>query len=199
MEIWKKIKGYNDYFVSDKGRIKSIKSGEERILKPTVDSQGKYLLICLSKKGKVKLHLVHRLVAEAFKKNEKGLPQVNHIDLNKQNNSIDNLEWVSASENSKHAYKNGVIKIPTYKGKFGKEHNKSLAVVMRKPDGTEETYYSLAEFKRKTGGDSTSICWAKNHANLPYTFHRGFLRGWMLLDYFKPYKNKEDECLINTF
>jgi hypothetical protein len=192
-EVWKNIEGYKDYYVSNMGRVKSTKNGNKKIIKQKADSLGKYLLVSLCKDGFVKSCLVHRLVAKAFLKNKNKFPQVNHKDLNKKNNRVDNLEWVTASENSKHAYKNGVINIPTYKGRFGKQHNKSIAVIMKKPDGEKEIYYSYSEFKRKTGGDHTSICWAKNHNQLPYLFHRGFLKGWTLVDFFKPYKSKLDD------
>lgn len=66
----------------------------------------------LYKNGKEKLLRVHRLVAMAFLPNPNNLPQVNHKDGNKQNNSVDNLEWCEQSDNMKHAYKNG-LQIPS--------------------------------------------------------------------------------------
>ena len=65
-----------------------------------------YLSIGLSKNNKQKKFKVHRLVAQAFIPNPNNYPQVNHIDGNKKNNNIENLEWVTAKENTKHAIKN---------------------------------------------------------------------------------------------
>lgn len=101
-EIWKDIKGYEGlYQVSNLGRIKSLSRWkqnykkliyiEERILKQGFN--GKYYHVRLSKEGKTKTYLVHKLVAEAFIPNPNNLPQVNHKDENKENNRADNLEW----------------------------------------------------------------------------------------------------------
>lgn len=70
----------------------------------------KYLIITLNNKKK-KTFKVHRLVAEHFIPNLQNKPCVNHIDGNKQNNNVNNLEWVTPSENMLHAYKKGLIKI----------------------------------------------------------------------------------------
>jgi hypothetical protein len=69
-----------------------------------------YFRVQLWSGGFVKHHLVHRLVANAFITNPDGKPQVNHIDGNKKNNNVENLEWVTQSENQIHAYKLGLQK-----------------------------------------------------------------------------------------
>ena len=98
-EIWKDKKDYEGlYMVSNWGRVKSIKFGKERILKPVTNSSG-YLLVNLCKDGKVKAFTVHRLVAEAFLPNPHNYPCVNHKDENKQNNNVDNLEWCTHEYN----------------------------------------------------------------------------------------------------
>lgn len=105
MEIWKDIKNYEGlYQVSNLGNVKSlpkmhgIRKGNEKILKPTINSKG-YLRVQLSKNKSIKQCLVHRLVAETFIENIDNLPQINHIDKNKLNNKIDNLEWCSCQYN----------------------------------------------------------------------------------------------------
>lgn len=94
-EIWKKIEDY-DYIVSNFGRIKNLKNNN--FLKPQ-DNRNGYLKVCLSKHGKVKQFLMHRLVAELFIDNPNNLPQVNHKDENKKNNNFSNLEWCTKKYN----------------------------------------------------------------------------------------------------
>ena len=91
-EIWKPIKDFEYYFISNFGRVKSTKFGKERILKLTKDKDG-YLIVNLYKNNKSKTFKVHRLVAEVFLPNPYNLPQVNHKDENPQNNIVTNLEW----------------------------------------------------------------------------------------------------------
>ena len=101
MEYWKEIKGTDGkYFVSNYGRVKSyVKYSDGRLLKPFKINSG-YLSIDL---GNIKRYTVHRLVAETFIDNPLNYREVNHIDGDKLNNSIDNLEWCSPKMNMKHA------------------------------------------------------------------------------------------------
>ena len=99
-EIWCPIKGYEGlYEVSDKGRVKSLKFGKERILKPVRNTCG-YLQVSLYKKGEMKPYRIHRLVAKTFIPNPDNLPQVNHIDENPSNNKSENLEWCDQKYNN---------------------------------------------------------------------------------------------------
>lgn len=194
--MWKTIEGYNDYKISSEGKIISFKNGKEIIRKPHFDSRKKYLIVSLSKDGNVKNFLVHRLVAETFLGKREKKYEVNHKNLDKTDNRVSNLEWVTRKENMRHAKLNGVMTDPpTFKGKFGKEHNKSIAYVMRAPNGIESIYYSGYEFKRITGLDNTSLTWAALHSKnkLPHCFTKGKLKGWILLKTFKPYKSKKFE------
>ena len=104
-EIWANIKDYEDYQVSNLGRIRSYKNNKVIILKGWIQNTG-YLTITLNNKK----YSVHRLVAETFIHKEKGKDYVNHIDGNKLNNCVDNLEWCTCKENIQHAYKIGLIK-----------------------------------------------------------------------------------------
>jgi len=79
-----------------------------RWLKECVD-RGEYAYVCLFKDGKRKNCKVHRIVAEAFLFDQK--PQVNHLDGNKLNNDVSNLEWATAKENKQHAFKTGLTKM----------------------------------------------------------------------------------------
>lgn len=101
-EIWKDIKGYEGkYQVSNYGSVKTLnyrRTGTARLLIPKNDKG--YLAVGLYKNGKRKMFLIHRLVAEAFIPNPENLPQVNHIDEDKTNNYVENLEWCTQSYNN---------------------------------------------------------------------------------------------------
>lgn len=96
MVNWKKLKGYTNYSVSTDGQIRNDKTG--RIYKTWLDSNG-YPSLHLGKD----IRRVHKLVAETFIENPLNLPEVNHIDGNKQNNHKPNLEWCTHSENILHS------------------------------------------------------------------------------------------------
>ena len=103
-EEWRPIKGYEGlYEASNMGRVKSLHSGEEVVLKQAEYTNG-YMGATLSKDGTANRKLVHRLVAIAFIKNPNNYECVNHKDGNKKNNTVDNLEWCTRSYNAKHAY-----------------------------------------------------------------------------------------------
>lgn len=108
MEIWKDIKGYESlYQVSNLGRVKSLhvkmkQYNEEGIKKPRANPPSYYYQVWLEHNGKGELRRVSRLVAEAFIPNPLNLPQVNHKDMNRQNDCVDNLEWCTQSQNMRH-------------------------------------------------------------------------------------------------
>ena len=117
-EIWKDIKKFPKYQISNYGNIKNKKTN--KILKTYKNSL--YINIKLYKDDK-KSHRVnlHRLIAETFIPNPYNLPCVNHKDGNKKNNNIENLEWCTYSYNTKEAFRLGIQK--TWCGtKFGKDH-----------------------------------------------------------------------------
>lgn len=101
-EIWKEIESDKNYMISNKGSVYSKRTG--KILSGEVTKKG-YIRVALTNH---KRYLVHVLVAKAFLPNPENKPQVNHIDGNKSNNNVSNLEWNTQSENMKHAYKTGL-------------------------------------------------------------------------------------------
>ena len=106
-EIWRIIKGFEDYEISNTGRVKSHKHGREVILKQRVSHDG-YVWYNLCMNGKQYTKRANRLVAEAFVNNPENKPTVNHIDGDKSNNNADNLEWATREEQMQHAYANGL-------------------------------------------------------------------------------------------
>ena len=106
MEIWRDIDGYNGmYQISNKGRVKSLYNGSERILKLWDNGRG-YLRVYLTKENTSKYIRVHRLVARAFIPNPHNLPEVNHKDENKKNNYVENLEWCDRRYNVNYGSRN---------------------------------------------------------------------------------------------
>lgn len=107
-EEWKELKeSQGKYLISNYGRVKSLKFGREKILKTRKTHDG-YLWYSLSFQGKAKTMRAHRLVAEYFIDNPFNKPTVNHIDGNKENNRVDNLEWSTLKEQMQHAYSNNL-------------------------------------------------------------------------------------------
>lgn len=148
-EVWKDIQGYEGkYQVSNLGRVKSLaryrkNNGnsqtfqEERILKQSINNCG-YCIVELSFEGKRKRYSVHRLVANAFVKNDEGKEQVNHKDENKQNNYADNLEWCTCKENTNYGSHNKRMAI-----------TKGTAVVRIDENGNCKEFYGISEAARQ--------------------------------------------------
>lgn len=112
MEKWKQIEGYRSYYVSESGKVRTKDynhTGKGKLLVTFKNCYG-YMAVNLMQDGKRSRHLVHRLVAMAFKKSTWfPMATVNHMDLNKENNHYSNLEWVTVQENLKHGHRNGAI------------------------------------------------------------------------------------------
>ena len=100
--VFKKIEGYDDYLIRGNGDVYSLKGKRARKLKPGKRHKNKdYLSVILYKDNKLKNYLVHRLVAQAFIPNPYGFDTVDHIDGNKKNNCISNLQWLSRGDNAR--------------------------------------------------------------------------------------------------
>lgn len=147
-----RIKDYEDYSVSKTGNVYSHKFGKKIKMKPKYSRD--YLQVGFWINGKQTWKLVHRLVAEAFIPNSDNKPQVNHINGDKTDNRVENLEWVTASENELHAYRVlGKIGIkPENSGRQKKE-----VVQFDKKGCFISEYESIGEASRESGVDQSSI------------------------------------------
>ena len=107
-EIWRDVVGYEGiYQVSNMGRMKSIIWRCARLINPCLHTGG-YLILGLYKDGKRRNHYLHVLVAQAFIPNPDNKLQINHIDGDKTNNHVENLEWTTRKENIQHSWKIGL-------------------------------------------------------------------------------------------
>ena len=114
--VVKQIEGHPNYFVDITGRVWSKKRGSLRLLKATDNTCG-YVFVHLCKNGSRKTFCIHKLVAQNFLPPRhgkygqgRGKYQINHIDGNKLNNSVENLEWCTPKENIRHALDKGLKK-----------------------------------------------------------------------------------------
>ena len=123
IEIWKVIPQFNRYEISNFSRVRNIKTS--RILKPGINSKN-YICVRLYNEFTNKSFLLHRLIALAFIPKIKGKNIINHIDNNTLNNNINNLEWVTSSENLIHSYKTNGRKQLT-----GEKHPKSKLSIIK--------------------------------------------------------------------
>lgn len=168
-EIWKDIKGYEGkYQVSNLGRVKSLKRYKRygntiKLYEDIILKQGKvynYSIVNLCKNKTIKNFRVHRLVAQAFIPNPQNKQQVNHIDGNRQNNNVKNLEWCTSKENITHSYKK-LNRQPNkpWLNKFGKENPNSKIVyqINKSTNDIISVFYGISEAYRKTGVNRASI------------------------------------------
>lgn len=177
-EIWKDIKGYEGkYQVSNLGRVKSLSrmkymgsSGyrlmPEKILKQA-NKRG-YQTVVLCNDNEHKTTGVHRLVALSFIPNPKNLPQVNHIDENKCNNNVDNLEWVTCKENINHG--TSLIK-RAMSQRVSKANKKVYQYDMN--GNLVGTYISTHDASRQTGFDRGAIGHCCNN-DVGFRTHKGY-------------------------
>ena len=184
-EIWKGIKDYPKYEVSNLGRIRNIKTG--RILKPNFS--GRYYSVELFNETGSKRKNIHRLVAEAFVERKSGQDVVNHIDGNSFNNSASNLEWCTVTENNIHAIKNGLNRPGAYQ---------------KRPIRIKETgeiIYGVTECANHIGADFRNVYrslnspqnYAVNGYHLEYADKAPFLYDYQE----KAVKNMKNGCILN--
>lgn len=142
-EVWKIVNDYPNYEVSNTGRVRNRKSG--RLLQQKLGREGRYMSVYLCNNGHENTQRVHRLVAKAFIPNPENKPQVNHIDGNRLNNHISNLEWCTSKENNLHAIKTEL----NHPGEYQK---KPIRVVE-----TGEIFNGVVECSKAIGADFRNV------------------------------------------
>jgi len=154
------------YLINVNGEIKSPRG---IILKNNISNSG-YICINIKNKG----YFIHRAIAFAFIENKNNYPQINHIDGNKLNNNLSNLEWCTRSQNIRHMYDTGLKPYTPsyYKGKFGAEHNRSKAVIHIE---TGKVYGSQSEAQRELNLGGGSVSWSIKYAKPIYGMNFKFL------------------------
>lgn len=149
-QIWKDVKGYEGlYQVSNTGRVRSLNyrnTGKVQVLKSQGQTQA-YLLVRLCKEGASKLYLIHRLVAEAFIPNPNNYKEINHVDENKQNNIVSNLEWCTREYNQNYGTINK-RRSEKHKGKILSEEHKAKISKAKKGNHNSAKKVICIELKR---------------------------------------------------
>ena len=143
VETFVEIEGFENYEVSNLGKVRNIKSG--RMLKPYLNHG--YLMLCLYGYNKRKNLLLHRIIATAFIDNHEEKPCVNHIDENKLNNDLSNLEWCTERENAIHGTRTKRVA----------EKLSQKVIQLDLNDNILNVFKSMRQAERETGIDATSI------------------------------------------
>lgn len=180
-EVWKDIQGFEGiYQVSNKGRVRSLDRYVEcadsfrhykgKIMKQDKKKNG-YMQICLRRQKIQKQALVHRLVANAFIPNTDNLPDVNHKDENKENNSVENLEWCTQAYNN--SYGEGYKQRSKNAIKYAIQ-KQSMPVLQYSTDGKFiAEYYSATEAARQNNcrqGGISECCNGKQKTAYGYVW-----------------------------
>ena len=149
-ERWMPIEGYEKYLVSNTGKIKGYRG---RLLTFTLDKDG-YETVSLCKNSKQKTFMVHRIVAKAFIPNTENLQTVDHIDGNKRNNSVDNLQWLSRRDNVRKYHReqgHRLFETPRVKGRVKGESKRIRVNQFTRSGELVNTFISFMDAERKTG------------------------------------------------
>lgn len=162
-----RIEGYPNYLITTEGHIYSDRTGVRSLLKPRIDNHG-YLRVGLYNEQGRASKLVHRLVAEAFIPNPKSHPLVNHLDGNKRNPRVGNLEWATHQGNSVHAVEEGLSR---------PHQTRQVAKLCPDTGVCLQVYASCAEAAKDTPGATYQNIWkvASNYRRTAGGFRWAFV------------------------
>lgn len=171
-EIWREVAGYENYRVSNFGRVYSLY--KNKILSPTIAQTG-YLQFCLCKDHNKKTFCVHRLVAITFIDNPLNKLEVNHRDGHKLNNYVDNLEWATRVENAQHSWNMGLQKPQQGENRYNaKLVNVDVVYIRENPDSLNT--YELAELFNMSQSSISEIQRGIKYKNVGGTLHENIPR-----------------------
>jgi hypothetical protein len=162
---WRIVEGTNGKIeVSDRGEFRSLLRGEPKILKQQKDRKG-YFRVTVTIEREKKTFKVHREVAKAFIANDMNLPQINHKDGDKSNNSVENLEWCSNKQNALHAIANGLWGNVFLASQRSNEARKRPIIAYRLKGSPQTKYFESISSAEKAIG-SRHICAVLNGERL---------------------------------
>lgn len=138
-----------EYSVTSQGEVISHKGKSDKVLTP-ISHSGGYLQVILRVNGRSKHKYIHRLVAEAYLPNDKGMPQVNHKNLDKTCNNTDNLEWCTSKQNLQHSIDLGGGGVMGLKGK-GNPRSKAVNQVCIDTGVVVARFFGVNDVKRILG------------------------------------------------
>lgn len=180
-----RIKGFPDYYITDNGDVYSrrTKSGRIKKLKPAKNGPGYLCVNIVDGNKKAHAKKIHRAVAEIFVPNPENKKQVNHINGNKLDNRVVNLEWCTHGENIHHAYMMGLNN--GKRGRVGKESGNARLIYAIKDGRVVMEFYGTPEAERKTGINASTI------RNCLYKYNRS--AGGYDWVFASQYKTKEEK------
>lgn len=168
-DMWKPIREFPLYEISSDGRVRRVR--ENKVRKISIGKRG-YPVLSLRKDKKTYIRTLHRILAEAFIPNPDNLPEINHIDGDKTNYSLSNLEWCTHKHNDNHARRTGL-----------RTSDGDKAVIQYSLSGVLiAEYKSASEAARKTGASRsaiTNVCnRRKNERGYEHKTNRGYIWRW---------------------
>jgi len=165
-EIWKEIPDFDDYLISNFGRVKSFKQNEERILKNKNGINGYCFISVINNAGKLVNKYIHRLLAELFIENPNNLLYVDHQDTNKLNNDLSNLRWCTQAQNQQNKNTMCSKTSSKYKGVYWEKRRQKWVARIRFEGKQYHLGYFASEIEAALAYNQTARKFFKQFAKL---------------------------------